>query len=152
MLALGSFITLIILAGIAVLVKWMASSMAISRSADSITPEDLKVLEEASARLVGEIKETASLAIRDLDDRCEQLRKLILLADQKIMLWSQIAEEQSERDSQIPQTSVSEEAGPAARIYELADAGLEPTDIARETDQPIGEVTLLLGLRSAVRT
>ncbi len=149
MLIIGSFTTLVIVAGIAVLVRWMASSVAASRCAESITPRDLLVLEEASARLVGEIKETASLAIRDLDDRCEQLRKLILLADQKILLWSQIAAD--ETDSAKRNSEEPADLDSARRIYEFADAGLDAADIARRAGLPIGEVTLLLGLRSAAR-
>jgi len=159
MLAYGSLITLVIVAGIAVLVKWLAQSMAVRHSAESITPEDLKALEDASARMVDEIKETAAVAIRDLDDRCEQLRKLILIADQKVMLWSQIIADQTQpiAESKAPEVFTSpipersEDADTAQRIYHLADSGMDPAEIAREAGQPIGEVELLLGLRSAAR-
>ena len=35
------------------------------------------------------------------------------------------------------------------RVYELADAGLTAVQIARQTGQPVGEVELILSLRSA---
>jgi hypothetical protein len=47
------------------------------------------------------------------------------------------------------------EPGPAPpdprprRVYELADAGLGAVEIARQTGQPVGEVELILSLRSA---
>jgi len=35
------------------------------------------------------------------------------------------------------------------RVYELADQGLSPVEIARETDHPVGEIELILSLRAA---
>lgn len=146
----GSIGSVVLLAGVAVLMKWIASQVSTRKNADSLTPDDLRVLETSAERMIEEIKETASIACRDLDDRCEDLRKLILMADQKISLWAQLTQE-----TQQPQTTEAP-ASPAetdiqSRVYQLADSGMPSADIARETELPVGEVTLMLSLRSTAR-
>jgi hypothetical protein len=144
---LGIITSLVLLAGVGFVLKWMTSQFAVRRHAESLTPEDLNVLEQAAGRLVEEIKETAAVAVRDLDDRCEELRKLLLLADQRIALWSQIASE-SGVSAPAPR---SESDSLEERVHELADAGMRPADIAQHANLPLGEVTLMLSLRSTVR-
>jgi len=46
--------------------------------------------------------------------------------------------------TQKPDTPLQPDVG---RVHELADAGLPPTDIAKELDLPLGEVELILSLR-----
>ena len=171
----GGIASIVLLAGIAILLKWVSSQVSTRRHADSLTPEDLRVLETSANRLVEEIKETAAVACRDLDDRCEDLRKLILHADQKISLWAQLTSDTepakpSEHPEGVqhfgrptdhhPERSTEQhpelvegrvQPGPQSRIFELAEAGMSPADIARETEMPVGEVTLILSLRSTVR-
>lgn len=146
----GSIGSIVLLAGVAVLMKWISSQVATRKNADSLTPEDLRVLETSANRLVEEIKETASVAVRDLDDRCEELRKLVLMADQKISLWAQLTQ-QPEATAVEVTPSLVETPGDGSRIYELADAGMSPADIARETEMPVGEVGLMLSLRPTAR-
>ncbi len=151
----GSTGTIILLAGVAVLMKWISSQIATRAHAESLTPADLRVLEASAEKLIDDIKETASIACRDLDDRCEDLRKLILIADQKIALWAQLtSESQDVRHTEHPEpTEAGEDADVEvqSRVYHLADSGSSAADIARETGLPIGEVTLMLSLRSAAR-
>lgn len=152
----GSIGSIVLLAGVAILMKWISSQVATRKHADSLTPADLRVLETSAASLVEEIKETASVACRDLDDRCEDLRKLILLADQKISLWAQLT-----ADTEHPQPAVrpiehrlpehTGEMDTQSRVYHLADSGLSSTDIAREMEIPVGEVTLMLSCRPTAR-
>ena len=148
---LGSVISLILLAALALGVRWMLCTSAARRHAESLTPEDLQVLEDAAVRLVDEIKQTAAVAVRDLDERCEKLRALTIQADQRLAL---LAQEASAR----PQAS-SAQCGPAENVaglrqyvYDLADEGFTADEIARRTGVAVGEVTLLLGLRPCART
>lgn len=146
----GSIGSIILLAGVAVLMKWISSQVATRKQAESLTPADLKVLETSAERMIDEIKETASVACRDIDDRCEELRKLILLADQKIGLWAQL-EAESSRSAARTEPAPAETPDDGSQVYELADMGMSPADISRELGLPLGEVTLMLGLRSTAR-
>lgn len=147
---LGSIGSIVLLAGVAVLMKWVSSQVATRKHADSLTPADLKALETSAERLVEDIKETASVAIRDLDDRCDDLRKLILLADQKITLWAQLTQENQQPQPVLKPTEAID-TDPHSRVFELADSGMSAADIARELEMPVGEVTLMLSLRSTAR-
>jgi len=165
---LGSVGTIVLLAGVAVLMKWVSSQVATRKQADSLTPADLRALESSAGQLIEEIKETASVAIRDLDDRCEDLRKLILIADQKISLWAELTSKAPQPVAPADLSTPSSDQHPeqmehpelvegcggtdsSTRVYELADSGVSAADIARETGMPLGEVTLMLSLRSTAR-
>lgn len=146
----GSIGSIVLLAGVAVLMKWISSQVSTRKNADSLTPADLKVLETSAERMIEEIKETAAVACRDLDDRCEDLRKLILLADQKVSLWAQLTSD-SQQPKPIERRPQAVELDSQSRVYQLADSGMSSADIAREIEIPIGEVTLMLSLRSTAR-
>lgn len=149
MVYVGSILSLLALAGVAILLKWVYSQIATRRHAEGLTPEDLRVLETSAGHLVEEIKETAAVAVRDLDDRCEDLRKLILMADQKIALWAQLTQQP---ETPVAASQIETEAlEDGSRVYELADAGMSPAEIARQTEMPVGEITLMLSLRSTAR-
>ena len=158
----GSIGTIVLLAGVAVLMKWVSSQVAVRKHADSLTPADLRVLESSAERMIDEIKETAAVACRDIDDRCEDLRKLILIADQKITLWAQLTQEPqiavragksiaaaNEHPEPVQVAEVSPEMDTQSRIYQMADAGMSAADIAREMEMPMGEISLMLSLRPA---
>lgn len=157
----GSIGTIVLLAGVAILMRWIHSQVGARKHADSLTPADLRVLETSAQKLIEDIKETAAIACRDLDDRCEDLRKLILIADQKVAVWSQLCAENpqpallAERAEQYPaphsQPAAEHEeqrADARSTVYHLADSGISASDIARELEIPIGEVVLMLSLRT----
>lgn len=149
---LGSVISLILLAALALGVRWMLSATAARGCAESLTPEDLQVLEEAAARLVDEIKQTAAVAVRDLDERCEKLRVLTIQADQRLALLAQEASARRSVAHCSQAVPAEDAAGLKERIYALADEGAAADEIARRTGTPVGEVTLLLGLRPCAQT
>lgn len=145
---LGSLLSIIVLVALALGLRWTLSAMSTRGSAESLTPEDLRVLENAAARLVDDIKQTADAAVRDLDERCEKLRVLTAHADQRLAM---LAGQTEVARSSIAERPVSGDGG-RERVYALADEGLEADEIARVTAMPLGEVTLLLGLRPCART
>lgn len=140
---IGIAATLALFGCVAFLLKWVTSQLSVRRNAESLTPEDLKVLEQAAGHLVDEIKQTAVVAVRDLDDRCEELRKLLLLADQRISLWSQIVNQTGAPETEVESVE--------AKVRKMAASGIEPAEIARRVDLPLGEVNLVLSLSSTAR-
>lgn len=148
---LGSIISLILLAGFALGLRWMLSAAGARTRAESLTPEDLQVLEDAAARLVDEIKQSAAVAVRDLDERCEKLRALTIQADQRLALLAQQASA-SPPASPAQSGPAQDAAGLRQRVYALADEGFTDDEIARRTGVTVGEVILLRGLRPCSRT
>ena len=96
-----------------------------------------------------------------LDARSRKLEKLIEQADQRIATLQRLGQGTGQdgqpRESSPPATAASEghiETPPAAeptpiakKVYQLADAGCDAAQIARELDEHIGKIELILALR-----
>jgi len=85
-------------------------------------------------------------SIRSADQRIEQLERLMRAAGDQPAVDMLVSDETSQ--SEPPQPSPMEETDPRKqRIYELADAGKTPLQIAQETGGGTGEIELILSLR-----
>ena len=85
-------------------------------------------------------------SIRSADQRIEQLERLMQAAGDRPAVDMLVSDETSQ--SGLPQPSPMEETDPRKqRIYELADAGKTPLQIAQETGGGTGEIELILSLR-----
>jgi hypothetical protein len=118
-----------------------------------------------------ELLDTAQRLAAQLDNKAEQLEQLIRQADERLAALEFACHEPpaileapqrttrearagSERSDTSGHESVrAPEPEPAdpltAAVYELADRGSSPVDIARELDEQVGKVELILALRSA---
>jgi len=95
--------------------------------------------------LMVEIEQMAKRLGAQLDAKAIQLEHLIEDADKKIG-----QARQSNATIARPQQQPSQPSDPLARsVYELADQGVEPTDIAQKLDEHIGKVELILALRGS---
>lgn len=86
-------------------------------------------------------------------DATELAQRLAAQLDAKAARLEQLIEEADERLARLegggaaPRTPAAAADPVHARVHELADRGLSPVDIARETGQPTGQVELILALR-----
>ncbi len=93
--------------------------------------------------LMVEIEQMAKRLGAQLDAKAIQLEHLIEEVDEKIG-----QAQQSNTTIANPGQQPSQPSDPLARsVYELADQGVEPTDIAQKLDEHIGKVELILALR-----
>jgi hypothetical protein len=89
-------------------------------------------------------------AISDADRRIEALQRLTRAARSEPALDVTVGDEPSS-DGPPPQTGTTEEGTVAARhaaVYQLADTGKSPVEIAQTLGRTPGEIELILALRS----
>ncbi len=115
-------------------------------------------------QLMVEVEQLAKRFATQLDAKSIELQKLMREADQRIDELRRL----SERDLNAPTNASAFELRPdepppadpadagiedrnaiARRIYAMADAGMQPEQIAQELSEQIGEVELILALREA---
>lgn len=88
------------------------------------------------------------VVVRDADERIQTLTRLLRTQGGESPLDLTVADVPAENG-----TDEKARAAPAppeprhAAVYQLADAGLSPLDIARELDRTTGEIELILSLR-----
>ena len=101
--------------------------------------------------LMVEIEQLARRFGSQLDAKTIALEQVIKTADAKIERLERLIKQAKETSTASSNQPVqSENADPvAATIYELADDGMEPVDIAAKIDEHIGKVELILALREA---
>lgn len=127
----------------------------IQRSLERLMVELFDMSRDINAQLQTRI-ETLNQLIRDADDRIVRLNRL---AGQDGATPAEPADRQ-EPTPEATGPGASADEGPALKtgtvadpdhreIYELSDQGATPTEIARKTGRPLGEVQLILDLRRA---
>ncbi len=96
------------------------------------------------------IVETTRHLAAQIDNKAERLELLLAEADQRIANLTRAVEDASGSTGALPDSgSVSEPHDPLhASVYELADAGHDPIQIARQLNEQVGKVELILALRS----
>lgn len=112
-------------------------------------------------RVMVEVEEMANRVSAQLDAKTIMIERMIDAADQRIARLDGLLRVAG--DGEVPEapapgavatgrTSPPDTEGAdalARRVYDLADSGLEPAAIARQIDEHIGKVELILALRSA---
>ena len=156
--------------GIGVLLMISIRSKIAQRNADRLSPreliEQLKAAgrhrvdaQSASAELLDSARELAA----KLDNKAARLEVLIQQADERISLMSQLSGTGAVAQDGPPLTRAAEPdrartpvatTGPpisldplTQSVYELADTGFQPIQIAQELDEQVGKVELILSLR-----
>ena len=130
-----------------------------------------RTVEREMSNLLVELSEMARQMTAQLDTRAAKLELLLKEADEKILLLKQagagaladgqsgpasaaatalegvIMEARAPVDAAMPEPQ--QQLDPRhARVYDLADEGHSPQEIARELERPSGEIELILALRS----
>ncbi len=107
-----------------------------------------RAVEREMSNVLVELSEMARQITAQLDTRAAKLEALIQEADQKIARL-----EQGSSGGGAPVVEDIPPPAPDSRyqmIYDLADQGLSPPDIAARLEQPRGEIELILALRARV--
>lgn len=99
-------------------------------------------------RVMVDCEELAQRLAAHLDNKAAVLERLIAEADAKIARLESARSSRTLAEPAPRHREVSEDPI-RARIYELADNGSSPVEIAQATDQPTGQVELILALRNA---
>lgn len=96
--------------------------------------------------LLIELQELSRKINAEIDTRYAKLEAAIQDADRRIAALSRLSRSSTAEKSEKPSTD-SDHAVRHAIIYELADAGFTPVEIAKDLGKSTGEVELILNLR-----
>lgn len=125
------------------------------RAKRELTPADLRALENAAAEILEQLKQAADEAVAKVDSKIAELRSLcsqmsVLSTEgnttathEPNALLANPGPEQDQNPNETPSTAADETR---ARVFALADQGLDTAEIARQTGIGMGEVELLLDL------
>ena len=156
--------------GIGVILMISIRSKIARRNADRLSPRDLIEQLKAAGRHRGdsqsaaaELQNSARELAAKLDNKAARLEVLIQQADERISLMSQLSGTGAVAQDGPPRTGAAEPDrartavaanGPplsldplTQSVYELADTGYQPLQIAQELDEQVGKVELILSLR-----
>jgi hypothetical protein len=110
-----------------------------------------RAVEREMSNVLVELSEMARQITAQLDSRAARLEALIQEADQKIARLSEAPPAgESLRPGPPPQQMPPPPDSRHQMIYDLADQGLTPRDIAARLRQPSGEIELILALRAKI--
>jgi hypothetical protein len=114
-----------------------------------------RAVEREMSQVLVELSEMARQITAQLDSRAARLEALIQEADQKIArLNGQTPENGPHMMIQPPKPAAPPPPADSRyqAIYDLADQGLTPRDIAARLEQPRGEIELILALRAKIES
>lgn len=140
----------VVLTGIGVvLLVGLALTYGIRRrdsAGPSMSPAERRKLED----LVSDAEELTGRLAASLDAKAARIERLIAQADERLgRLENQsLSEARPRPDRRNAQQAGVEDTGPLnRRVYDLADRGLPPVEIAKQLSQQVGQVELILNLR-----
>ncbi|MCP4251637.1 MAG: hypothetical protein GY778_31760 [bacterium] len=107
-----------------------------------------QVAREVQARIDTRFAKLESV-IRDADQRIDRLERLIRRADGDPEVDITIDDTETAAPAPSPASAPSTDDAQHAAVYDLADAGQSPVEIAEQTGQSTGEIELILALRRA---
>lgn len=119
------------------------------REIDSANRETGQIRDDME-RLLSELETLSTKLNTQLDQKHAQLQETIRDADQRVFALRALV--QAARSGESPAAAsapLSREEARKARIYELSEKGMTTLEIARQMEQPVGEVELILNLRRA---
>ena len=136
-----------------------------SKGETTLTPEEqIERLRESRGmhgdleKLMAEIEDLAKRLEGRLDAKSQQVEKLIAEMDRRIAELSRLQGQSTAKADRVsvaplpapPLTPPELPNDPLSRsVYQLADAGHSPPEIARKLNEQIGKVELILALRQA---
>jgi len=134
-----------------------------ARAAEQPVLEELRGLQESVAEMVEELRRESIQASAQLESRCREARDLLQSLDARLSEAEGAGERSAPRRRRAahpePRTAPAPEPEPAteieapelppyALVRDLARAGAPPEEIARQAGVSVGEVELILSVRS----
>jgi hypothetical protein len=161
MLAQGTIETTLLLLGLVLVISalMMAAAKRRKRQGGSLTArEQMQRLDQTSGmrgdleQLMVEIEQLAKRMGAQLDVKAMRLEQLLRQADQRVAELERLQRAEpgqaSAPPAPRPQAPPAAPEDPLARnIYQLADAGNDSIEIARQLNEHVGKVELILALR-----
>lgn len=132
----GQIVSILLMLGGILLLAWAFRRQTLARPAEA---DDLR-------RLMAEATELAAALSAQLDEKAERLQRLLDEADSRVAASPTRDEPDPPPDDEPRQAMAGDPL--AQRIFDLADEGLSPVQIAQRLDQHTGKVELILALRS----
>jgi len=130
-----------------VLLLGMALTYAMRRREPApprLSPADRRALED----LMADAEELTGRLAANLDAKAARLERLIAQADERLnRLEDRAAAESRPRPERRPGLTADDTDPLNRRVYDLADRGLPPVEIAKQLSQQVGQVELILNLR-----
>jgi hypothetical protein len=152
---------LLIVAGVialgALIVLWLRvpsnSGVSLTREA-ALTTSTVRQRREEVLAISAELSDHAQRLIDRIEAHAQRLERLVQTAEERISaLDARLRQAHMQQNESPPAASATpRSAAPAVdpltqSVYELADAGRSTIDIARELQEQIGKVQLILALR-----
>lgn len=100
--------------------------------------------------LLGELNDLARKISAEIDTRFAKLEAAMRDADRRIATLHRLTRDLGEKTGNAP-TQADDIDTRHAAVYEMADAGVSPIDIARDLGKTPGEIELILNLRRTAR-
>lgn len=116
------------------------------RSAPAPRSEQQQLRRDLESLLV-ELQELSRKISAQIDTRFAKLETVIRDADRRIAVLERLNRQADPRTGTIPRETPISDIRHSA-VYELADTGMIPVDIAKELGKTPGEVELILNLRN----
>lgn len=124
------------------------------RTTEQISLTQQRAVERDLAALIGQVTATAAEMTNQIEAQAVKLQALLKEADEK--LHALRAACASGSPPSVPEEPVTAKAARSlagdprhVEVYDLADQGRSPREIARRLNRPHGEVELILALREA---
>ena len=100
--------------------------------------------------LIGELQDLSRKVTAEIDTRFTKLETAIRDADRRIAVLNRLSRGMGTHDAAAAGDNTDQDLRYAV-VYELADAGFSPIDIARDLGKTPGEIELILNLRRTAR-
>lgn len=109
-----------------------------------LSPADRRALED----LMADAEELTGRLAANLDAKAARLERLIAQADERLnRLEDRTAADTRARPERRGGVTIDDTDPLNRRVYDLADRGLPPVEIAKQLSQQVGQVELILNLR-----
>ena len=100
--------------------------------------------------LIGELQDLSRKISAEIDTRFGKLEAAIRDADRRIAVLNRMSRGTAQDGSDAPAAGGDHDVRYTV-VYELADAGFSPVDIAKDLGRTPGEIELILNLRRTAR-
>jgi hypothetical protein len=139
------------MAGVLLVVYWYRKRLP---AANAAAP---KAAASGTTELAADMRELAERLADDLDSKADRLETLLAQAEVRIQQLERLAAVPVREPAGLVEPRQSYVQSPRTRgesaelshreVYELADSGLSPVEIAKRLERPTGQVELILNLR-----
>lgn len=135
--------------------SWLMSNGKAVRDRESLSPADLDALTRACEDLISDLRSAADDCTARVENSIRKAEIIASKLDQSVPSIDKLQIVLDEGDGALGSAAAPVvvdgiepvQTDPMLRVYQLADQGRSPAEIARLEKRPIGEIKLMLDLR-----